>query len=78
MRSHGVLFIFIGLISIILFWDAYFSNISSILLLNKLYIFVLLSLGMLVTVIGGILIGLGIKILFEPEIYEKIKKLIKE
>lgn len=78
MRSRGLLLILAGLFAVILFWAEYFINITAILSLNKMYLFILLFTGMVVTIIGGLIIGIGIKILFDPEFYERLKSLINE
>ncbi len=78
MRSHGLLFLFIGLFTVILFWSEYFINITRILYLDKIYLLILLLTGMIVTIVGGIMIGIGLKILFNPEFYDRLKSLLKE
>lgn len=78
MRSRGLTFIIIGLFVVGLFWIEYFNNINYILTLDKSYLFILMFVGMILTVSGGITIGVGIKIVIHPEFYERLKSLIKE
>ena len=78
MRSHGLIFIFFGVLVLGLFWNEYFSNITAILNLEKIYIFILLFIGMIITIVGGLSIGMGLKILIDPEFYERLKSLLKE
>ena len=78
MRSHGLLFIFSGIIVLVLFWNEYFTNISKIIELGKFYVDIILLIGMVITLLGGLTIGVGLKILIDPEFYERLKSLIKE
>ena len=78
MRSRGLLFTIIGFLCVGLFWDLYLTNVSFILSLDKLFIFLILFIGLVLTVVSGILIGMGIKIMINPEFYDTLMKLIKE
>lgn len=78
MRSYGLSFIVFGIFGLALFWIEYFNNITYILSLGKMSLYILLFVGLIVTIIGGLLIGVGIKIVIHPEFYDKLKELIKE
>ena len=69
---------FSGFIVLVLFWNEYFTNISKIIELGKIYVYIILLIGMVVTLLGGLTIGVGLKILIDPEFYERLKSLIKE
>ena len=77
MRSSGLKLVFIGIFPLILFWYYYFTNIAIVLSYDKMIIFLILFIGLIVTVICGILISLGIKVIFNPEFYEKLLLFIK-
>ncbi len=78
MRSYGLSLIILGFFALILFWVEYFNNITYILSLGKMSLYILLFIGMLVTLAGGLLIGVGITVVIHPEFYDKLKALIKE
>lgn len=78
MRSHGLLLAIIGFLLVISFWNVYSSNIEYILTLDKFFIFLILFLGLVITVISGLMLAVGIRIMINPEFYDKLSKLIKE
>ena len=78
MRIHGILLFFIGIITLLLIWDIYFTNIAYLFGLDKLTTFSILFILLILTIISGFLIGLGVKVIFNPNYYDKLKLLLKK
>jgi hypothetical protein len=77
MRSYGLLIAFTGLIFLILFWYEYFTLVDKVLI-EKYYLYLILFFGLIITIVSGIMIGLGFKILLKPELYQTIKMFLKK
>ena len=62
---------------VIIFWYYYFINFELLFKQSQIILFTILFMGLVLTVMGGILISLGVKIILKPEFYLVIKEFLK-
>ena len=59
------------------YWHLYISYLNEIFAGSEIIVYLILIVGLIVTIIGGSLIAIGLRIIVRPEFYQRIQVFIR-